>query len=127
MAGQLASEIWDSGWLFLIVSGGIPIVIIYLWWLLRIAIECVKTLPYRFNNPGLFGFLLAGPAVSFIVIITNIVNNTYNDTRVSLYIGMVYVLSLGTAYQLKYGAEDCSEYPADAMDSQACDPAAEWH
>jgi len=122
MAGQLASEIWDSGWLFLIVSGGIPIVIIYLWWLLRIAMECVKTLPYRFNNPGLSGFLLAGPAVSFVIIITNIINNTYNDTRISLYIGMVYVLALGTAYQLKYGDSSYLECPADI---EACDPAAE--
>jgi hypothetical protein len=119
MAGQLASEIWDSGWLFLIVAGGIPIVIIYLWWLLRIATECIKTLPYRFNNPGLLGFLLAGPAVSFIVIITNIVNNTYNDTRISLYIGMVYVLTLGTAYQLKYGDKASLEYLAYDADPES--------
>ena len=109
MAGSISSIVWDSGWLMLVVAGGIPIAFIYLWWLVRVASACFKALQYRLNNPELVGFLMAGPATSFIVIITNIVNNTYNDTRVSMLIGLIYVLSLGAAYELKYGDYDPAE------------------
>lgn len=104
MAGWIASRIWDSGWLMMIVAGGFPLAFIYLWWLMRVSWACFKTLPYRSNGPELMGFLLTGPGITFIVIITNIVNNTFNDTKISILIGLSYILSLGAAYELQYGA-----------------------
>jgi hypothetical protein len=103
MAGYVSAIIWDSGWLMLVVAGGIPLALMYLWWLVRVSSACFKALPYRSNDPELVGFLMAGPATTFIIILTNIVNNTYADTKIAALIGMVYVLSLGAAYELKYG------------------------
>lgn len=113
MAGYISSITWDNGWLMLVVAGGIPLALIYLWWLLRVSSACFKALPYRSNAPELTGFLLAGPATTFIVIIINLVNNTYADTKIAILIGLVYALSLGAAYQLTY-----VEYAPMELDEQ---------
>jgi hypothetical protein len=118
MAGYISAITWDSGWLMLIVGGGIPLALIYLWWLMRVSFACFKALPYRENNPELVGFLMAGPATTVIVIITNIVNNTYGDTKIAILIGLAYVLSLGAAYELRYGTDDSMElYEQDAYET----------
>jgi hypothetical protein len=103
MAGYTAAITWDSGWLMIIVGGGIPLALIYLWWMLRVSAACFKALPYRANDPELIGFLMAGPATTFIAILTNIVNNTFNDTKIAILMGLAYTLSLGAAYELRYG------------------------
>lgn len=109
MAGYISAIVWDSGWLMIIVAGGIPLALIYLWWMLRVSAACFKALPYRANNPELVGFLMAGPATTFLIIITNIVNNTFNDTRIAMLMGLAYILSLGAAYELRYGTYDSME------------------
>lgn len=103
MAGMIASTTWDSGWLMLVVGGGLPLAMFYLWWLLRVSRACLKALPYRENAPDLTGFLLAGLSTAFIVMLTNLVNNTYSDTKIALIVGMIFMLSLSAAYQLIYG------------------------
>jgi hypothetical protein len=109
MAGYISAIVWDSGWLMIIVGGGIPLALVYLWWMLRVSAACFKALPYRANDPELVGFLMAGPATTLIAIITNIVNNTYGDTKIAILIGLAYILSLGAAYELRYGTYDSME------------------
>jgi hypothetical protein len=131
MAGYAASITWDSGWLMLIVAGGIPLAAIYLWWLVRVTYACFKALSYRANEPELVGFLMAGPATTFVIILTNIVNDTYGDTRIAVLIGMVYVLSLGAAHELRRGEYDTVElyeqetYSPRSTGSHGCKPVEE--
>ncbi len=113
IAGFYAAITWDSGWLMLIVGGGIPLAMFYLWWLVRIARACFRALPYREMDPVLTGFMLAGPATSFVVLITNIVNNTYAMTKISIWIGMFYILSLAAAFHLQCAAFDLPDGEED--------------
>jgi len=122
MGGYMTAITWDSGWLMLLVGGGIPLAMIYLWWLLRVGNACFKALPYRSGNTLYLGLLLTGPATSFIVILTNIVNNTYGDTKVAVLIGLVYVLSLSAVYHIQYSGyywhqENPASFDLDYIDN----------
>ena len=111
IAGFYAAITWDSGGLMLIVGGGIPLAMFYLWWLVHRRGLLQGTAMKM--DPVLTGFMLAGPATSFVVLITNIVNNTYAMTKISIWIGMFYILSLAAAFHLQCAAFDLPDGEED--------------
>src|SRR5688500_592387 len=99
MPGLIASSIWDSGWLNMIVARRVMLSMLYLWWTIGISLQCLRSASVRPKHVDLYVLVFAGPTIAMVAVATNFVNNTFSDSKIAILIGILYAMSLSVAFR----------------------------
>ena len=119
MGGIMESIIWDSGWLMLLVAGGVPLVGFFIWWSLTVPQLAFRQLKNWLGRSPYAPYHAAAAALLLPMWSTNLVNNTFSNTAVMIAWICVFSLSIAMAAQERSLAitaqHSHKKYPANSI------------